>query len=111
MFSDIMCTPILSYAVRELKCKAGIVITASHNSKEYNGYKVYNHNGNQITDREAQKIAEYIEKVEDLSRIKHMDISGAKEKDLYKFVPIEVLNKYFYNVKNLNFKKRYYKEL
>ncbi|KYN77072.1 phosphoglucomutase [Clostridium sporogenes] len=105
IFSDMMCTPILSYAVRELKCKGGIVITASHNSKEYNGYKVYNHNGNQITDMEAEKIAECIGKVEDLSSIKYMDISDAKKKDLYKFIPIEVLNKYFYNVKNLILRK------
>ncbi|MBD5639178.1 phospho-sugar mutase [Clostridium botulinum] len=105
IFSDIMCTPILSYAVRELKCKAGIVITASHNSKEYNGYKVYNHNGNQITDKEAEEIAEYIGKIENLSRIKYMDINGARQKDLYEFVPIEILNKYFYNVKNLTLRK------
>ncbi|AUN18960.1 phosphoglucomutase [Clostridium botulinum] len=105
IFSDIMCTPILSYAVRELKCKAGIVITASHNSKEYNGYKVYNHNGNQVTDKEAQEIAEYIKEVEDLGCIKYMDINDAKGKNLYEFVPIEILNKYFYNVKNLTLRK------
>ncbi|MGU9539874.1 phospho-sugar mutase [Clostridium tepidum] len=105
IFSDIMCTPILSYVVRELKCKAGIVITASHNTSEYNGYKVYNHNGNQITDMEAKNIFEYISKVKNLSNIKYMNIENAKEKFLYNFVPIEVLNKYFLNVKNLALRK------
>jgi phosphoglucomutase len=42
-------SPILSYAVREFQSKAGIVITASHNSKEYNGYKVYGEDGGQVT--------------------------------------------------------------
>ncbi|ENK1244850.1 phospho-sugar mutase [Clostridium sporogenes] len=105
IFSDIMCTPILSYATRELKCEAGIVITASHNTSEYNGYKVYNHNGNQITDIEAQNISEDISKVKNLSNIKYMNIENAKEKDLYNFVPTEVLNKYFSNVKNLAIRK------
>ncbi|WP_251860930.1 phospho-sugar mutase [Clostridium sp. Marseille-Q2269] len=101
IFSDIMCTPILSYAVRELKCKAGIVITASHNSKEYNGYKVYNHSGNQITDEEAKNISTYIDEVKDLSTIQYMNIGDAKRENFYKYVPIDLLNKYFYNVKTL----------
>ncbi len=62
MFKELMPTPVLSYAVRALGADAGIVITASHNPKEYNGYKVYNSKGCQITDDAAVKITEEISK-------------------------------------------------
>lgn len=61
IFGELMPTPVLSFAVRKLKATAGIVITASHNPKEYNGYKVYNENGCQITDKAAADITTEIE--------------------------------------------------
>ncbi len=62
LFEELMPTPVLSYAVRKLGVGAGVVITASHNPKEYNGYKVYNGAGCQITDNEAALITNEIEK-------------------------------------------------
>lgn len=64
LFGEIMPTPVLSYAVRTLHADAGIVITASHNPKEYNGYKVYNAQGCQITDGAAAEILFEIEKAD-----------------------------------------------
>lgn len=61
VFDRIMPTPVPSFAVRHLQCSAGIVITASHNPKEYNGYKVYNEKGCQITDEAAKQILGEIE--------------------------------------------------
>ena len=64
VFNELTPTPVLSYAVRELGTSGGIVITASHNPKEYNGYKVYNEKGCQITDEAAKEITKYIESFE-----------------------------------------------
>nr|MBO4518012.1 phospho-sugar mutase [Clostridia bacterium] len=64
IFSELMPTPVLSYTVRKLGAGAGIVITASHNPKEYNGYKVYNEHGCQITDKAAAEILSEIEKAD-----------------------------------------------
>ena len=62
LFDRLMPTPVLSYAVRKLQTGMGIVITASHNPKEYNGYKVYNDKGCQITDETAALISQEIAK-------------------------------------------------
>lgn len=71
-FEDITPTPLLSFAVRELHASAGIVITASHNPKEYNGYKVYDFDGCQITTKTAKAIQEQISLVDTFKDVKHM---------------------------------------
>lgn len=62
-------TPELSFTIRYLKCIAGLVITASHNPKEYNGYKVYDDNGGQIVLWQAKRLVEYVDKIEDYTSI------------------------------------------
>ncbi len=64
IYKELMPTPCLSFAVRELKCAAGIMVTASHNPPEYNGYKVYNEEGCQITSKAANDIVTEIKKVD-----------------------------------------------
>ena len=64
LFSEPTPVPVVSFAIRHLKADAGIMITASHNPKEYNGYKVYNHFGNQIDDKKARLMEKYINRRE-----------------------------------------------
>ncbi|MGC5324349.1 phospho-sugar mutase [Brevibacillus sp. SYSU BS000544] len=65
LFEELRPTPMLSFAVRHLGASGGIVITASHNPPEYNGYKVYNPQGGQISTKIAQEISQYINSLED----------------------------------------------
>lgn len=69
LFSELRPTPELSFAIRKLKCNCGIVITASHNPKEYNGYKVYWKDGGQITNPHDKLILNEINKLNDINQI------------------------------------------
>jgi len=105
LFQSLRPTPVLSFAVRELKSKAGIVVTASHNPKQYSGYKVYGEDGGQVTDESAAEILAYIEKVDDFSKIKTLDLEAAKEKGLLKIIGEEVDKVYIEKVKALTLRK------
>jgi phosphoglucomutase len=96
---------MLSYAVRTLNCKAGIVITASHNPKQYNGYKVYGEDGGQITDASANEILSSIENIDDFSKIKHIDMKEAENKKLLNMIEDELDTSYIEKVKNLVIRK------
>jgi len=82
IFDAIVPVPVLSYAILKLGCCAGVMITASHNPKEYNGYKVYNRDGGQILDGEAEEIFGYIEAVDMFSDIHTMPMTEAQEAGL-----------------------------
>ena len=94
VFKEITPTPLLSFAVRELRASAGIVITASHNPKEYNGFKVYTNHGGQITDELAHLITAEIRDIEDIFAIHAADRTKAEEEGLLIWLNDEVLDKY-----------------
>lgn len=94
LFEEIMPTPVLSFSVRYLKCNAGIVITASHNPKEYNGYKVYDEDGCQLVPQYADKVISYINNVKDIKSVKHMNLNMALSNGYLTYIGDEVLNSY-----------------
>ena len=93
--------PTLSFAVRHLGTSAGIVLTASHNPAPYNGYKVYNDNGGQITDEAAAEISANIAKVDPFA-VDIMDFEEGIEKGLIEWTPEEVLDAFIENIKKVS---------
>lgn len=83
-------TPWLSYAVRELDCHTAINITASHNPKEYNGYKVYWDDGSQVVPPHDKGIIVEVEKVDDMAKVRTMDYGDAVAKGLIKVLGPEI---------------------
>ncbi|WP_373899020.1 phospho-sugar mutase [Haloimpatiens sp. FM7315] len=105
LFESLRPTPMLSFTTRYLKSKAGIVITASHNPKEYNGYKVYGEDGGQITDKVAKEIITEINNIKDFSEIEFMDLSEAKRKNLLNIISEDIDREYIKKVKSLTIRK------
>lgn len=101
LFEEIMPTPVLSFSVRYLKCNAGIVITASHNPKEYNGYKVYDKYGCQLVPQYADKVISYINNVKDIKSVKHMNLNMALSNGYLTYIGDEVLNSYISEVEKM----------
>ncbi len=99
IYPQLMPTPCLSFAVRELKCSAGIVITASHNPSKYNGYKVYGADGCQITTEAAAAILAQIEKVDIFDDVKSMDFDAALEEGLISYIDDSVYTAFTQKVK------------
>lgn len=101
LFEEIMPTPVLSFSVRYLNCNAGIVITASHNPKEYNGYKVYDKYGCQLVPQYADKVISYINNVKDIKSVKHMNLNMALSNGYLTYIGDEVLNSYISEVEKM----------
>lgn len=105
LFDSVHPTPILSFAVRHMKAAAGIVITASHNPKEYNGYKVYGPDGGQITDRAAKEILACIENADYFSSTKTIPLKETLEKGLLTYIGEDVDSHYYERIISLSIRK------
>ena len=110
-FEDLRPTPELSFAVRELGCIAGIVITASHNPPEYNGYKVYWEDGAQIVEPTDKEIITEVNNVTDFATIKTMEKEEAVEKGLYHTIGNEIDDRYIEELKKLVVNEEAIKEM
>ncbi len=98
VFTELRPAPELSFAVRHLNCTAGIVITASHNPKEYNGYKVYWEDGAQITYPIDENVINEVKNITSYDLIKTMDKSDAINKGLYNEINYDVDEAYYSKV-------------
>ena len=105
LYEDLRPTPMLSFAVRHLKCDGGIVVTASHNPKEYNGYKVYDEFGGQVTDEKANIIITEVNKINSFDMIKTISEEEAVEKNLLVYIGEDVDKAYIDSVKSLTIRK------
>jgi len=99
IFPQLMPTPCLSFAVRTLRCAAGVMVTASHNPAKYNGYKVYGPDGCQITTEAAAEILSEIEKLDVFADPKGMAFDEGLQKGLIRYIPDQVYTYFVENVK------------
>lgn len=101
IFPSLRPTPMLSFALRELGCTAGIVVTASHNPPEYNGYKVYWEDGAQITAPRDREIIGEVNRITDYAQVKTMEKEAAIAQGLYKVIGEEIDDRYMEELKKL----------
>ena len=100
LFDDVHPVPMLSYAVRYLKTVAGVMITASHNPKEYNGYKVYGEDGAQMSPEDTAKVVSYIEQITD-----YLSVKGEENSPLIVPVPKKLDDDYIEELSKLTLSK------
>lgn len=91
-------TPMLSFAVRELGCDAGVVVTASHNPSKYNGYKAYGSDGCQLGTEASKAVLDLVEKVDTFGGVKKLDFNEALNSGKIEYIKDEVFEKYYENV-------------
>ena len=99
IFESLRPTPVLSFALRELNCIAGINITASHNPAKYNGYKAYWEDGAQLASEEAKTVAEYMSRTDIFDDVKRTDFEDAVNSGIVTIIGREIDEKYLQNVK------------
>ena len=100
IYSELMPTPCLSFAVRALKCQGGIMVTASHNPAKYNGYKAYGDDGCQITLRGAEIILEKINSLDIFKDVKHASFDEEVAKGTISYIGNDIIEDFYKNVLN-----------
>ena len=94
IYKELMPTPMLSFAVRRLKCDAGIVITASHNPAKYNGYKAYGPDGCQLGPEAADYVLSIMNKVDIFDEVKSMDFETALKEGKIEYIGDDIIDEY-----------------
>nr|WP_072514403.1 phospho-sugar mutase [Ndongobacter massiliensis] len=98
LFEEIQPTPVLSYAIRHLKTHGGLMITASHNPREYNGYKAYGPEASQILEGLADRILRHIDGIADFSEVQSMPLEEGFAQGLIEWAPQSVIDAYLEKV-------------
>jgi len=101
MYDELQPTPLLSFSVRHLNAIAGIVITASHNPPEYNGYKVYWEDGGQVVGKRADEIIDEVNNVDSFAQIMSIALDDAKNSGLFNIIDQSVIDGYLAKAKSL----------
>ena len=94
IYPELVPTPMLSFAVRRLKCDAGVVITASHNPAKYNGYKAYGPDGSQLGPKEADFVLSIMQSVDIFEGVKTTDFDKALESGIIEYIGDDIVNEY-----------------
>ncbi|MEG2770314.1 MAG: phospho-sugar mutase, partial [Oscillospiraceae bacterium] len=105
IYKELMPTPALSFAVRELKCDTGIMMTASHNPAKYNGYKAYGSDGCQMTNEAADAIYARIQATDVFDDVKTMDFETALAQGKIEYIKDEVYDAFYANVEKQSVRK------
>ena len=98
IYSELMPTPALSFAVRELGCQAGVMITASHNPSKYNGYKAYGEDGCQLNLESAEKVIKKINALDIFKDVKYMEFEEGLKEGKISYIEQNTIDEYYKNV-------------
>lgn len=98
IYSELMPTPMLSFAVRALKCSAGVMVTASHNPSKYNGYKAYGSDGCQLSLSASEVVIQKVNKLDIFKDVKTVDFEKAVADGMIEYIGNDVIEDYYKNV-------------
>ncbi len=110
LFDDLRSTPELSFAIRHLKTTGGVVVTASHNPPQYNGYKVYGSDGAQLMPVEAAKVSTAVDSIEDFAKIRYLNFEKALTDGLIQYIGEAVDAAYLSAVKRQIIRPQVYRQ-